>query len=117
MAKFEGKIREVNSFHQQAKELHQKVQEILVADVSGAIPSFVNKSVPVNKGEMNALREEYRKQAEQLERERFRLNEEINLLRSEKAGLNTTMNYLRQREQSLSEQTQQAQQIIAFKNL
>ncbi len=117
MAKFEGKTREVNSFHQQAEELRQKGQEVLVAVVSNATPSFVNKAVPVNEGEMNALREEYRKQTEQLERDRLRLNEEINLLRSEKASLNTTMNYLRQREQTLSEQTQQAQQIIAFKNL
>ena len=117
MAKFEGKTHEVNSYHQQAEELRRKGQEVLVAGVSSITPSFVNKAPPVNELEMNNLREEYRKQAEQLERDRLRLNDEINLLRSEKASLNTTMNYLRQREQSLSEQTQQAQQIIAFKNL
>ena len=117
MAKFEGKTHEVNSYHQQAEELRRKGQEVLVAGVSSITPSFVNKAPPVTELDMNNLREEYRKQAEQLERDRLRLNDEINLLRSEKASLNTTMNYLRQREQSLSEQTQQAQQIIAFKNL
>jgi class 3 adenylate cyclase len=75
-----------------------------------------NRQSPMNQGEMNNLKEQFRKQTEQMERERQKLWNEIEMLRKEKESLSTDMSNLRAKEKDLTEESQKAQLLLATKD-
>ena len=70
------------------------------------------RTAPSNQAEMAAMREEFRKQTEQLDRDRQQLVSEVNILKKEKEMLNSGMSQLKEKEQVLTQQTEQAKQTI-----
>jgi adenylate cyclase len=129
MAKREGNTGEAEFFAHQAKELKggsgspssnsRSNTEGAVVSTSGRsamLPSpSSNRPTPSNQIEMNGMREQFKRQTEQLNRDRLRLVSEIGMLRKEKESLNKGMTQLRDKEKDLTEQTVQAKQTIAEK--
>jgi adenylate cyclase len=127
MAKREGNTGEAELFSHQAKELkgggspastnsRSNTEGAAVATSSRSVmmpsPSS-SRPTPSNQIEMNSMREHFKRQTEQLDRDRQRLLSEIGMLRKEKESLNKGMSQLRDKEKDLTEQTQQAKQTIA----
>ncbi len=71
-----------------------------------------NRPAPNNQVEMNAMREQFRKQTEQLERDRQQILSEVNILKKEKEMLNSGMMQLKVKEKELTEQTEQAKEAV-----
>ncbi len=124
MARSEGNTKEANSFAQQAKDLRNRKNDVAGApssvsnasNPSTASGSQPRSSPPTNQAELNQLREQYRHQMEQFEGDKQRLAGDIALLQSEKEQLSLGMTQLRQKEQQLNAQTQQAQQAVVEKD-
>ena len=124
MAKREGNTGESEMFMNQAKELrgggsvsaNVRPNTEGVAGRTAMMPSpSTNRPTPANQVEMNGMREQFKRQTEQLDRDRQRLVSEIGMLRKEKESLNKGMTQLRDKEKDLTEQTVQAKQTIAQK--
>ena len=140
MAKNEGNAAEAEAFRNQANDLKKRPnvtangarQEGVAVSSYGNRPTAAtssnpstastalasptaNRSAPTNQGEMNTLREQFRKQTEQLERDRQRMISEVNMLKKEKESLNNGMTQLRVKEKTLTEETEQAKHTIAQK--
>lgn len=133
MAKNEGNAAEAEAFRNQANDLKKRPNtEGVAASSYGNRPSAAtysnpstasttlpspsaNRAAPTNQVEMNTLREQFRKQTEQLERDRQRMISEVNILKKEKESLNNGMTQLRVKEKSLTEETEQAKHTIAQK--
>jgi adenylate cyclase len=130
MAKREGNVGESELFAHQAKELkgggsastsntRSNTEGAVVATSGHAamMPSpSASRPTPSNQIEMNGMREHFKRQTEQLDRDRQRLMSEIGMLRKEKESLNKGMTQLRDKEKDLTEQTEQAKQTIAEKS-
>ena len=128
MAKREGNAAEGEAFMNQANDLRKRPNTEGVAttsrtvNVSSTTPSTTlpspaaNRSTPTNQAEMNNMRDQFRKQTEQLERDRQRMISEVNMLKKEKESLNSSMSQLRVKEKTLTEQREQAQQTIVEKS-
>jgi adenylate cyclase len=71
-----------------------------------------NRPAPNNQAEMNAMREQFKEQTEQLERDRQQILSEVNILRKEKEMLNSGMMQLKVKEKELTEQTEQAKDAV-----
>ena len=133
MAKNEGNAAEAEAFRNQANDLKKRPNTEGVAATSygnrptaatSSNPSTAstalasptaNRAAPTNQVEMNTLREQFRKQTEQLERDRQRMISEVNMLKKEKESLNNGMTQLRVKERNLTEETEQAKHTIAQK--
>ncbi len=133
MAKNEGNAAEAEAFRNQANDLKKRPNTEGVAatsygnrssptsssnpsTASTGLPSpSANRAAPTNQVEMNTLREQFRKQTEQLERDRQRMISEVNMLKKEKESLNNGMTQLRVKEKTLTEETEQAKHTIAQK--
>jgi adenylate cyclase len=127
MAKREGNTGEAELFSHQAKELkgggsstspnsrpNTEGSAVATSTRSVMMPSpSSNRPTPNNQIEMNGMREQFKRQTEQLDRDRQRLVSEIGMLRKEKESLNKGMTQLRDKEKDLTEQTVQAKQTIA----
>ena len=72
----------------------------------------VNRPAPSNQAEMNAMRDQFRRQTEQLERDRQLLLSELGMLRKEKEMLNSGMMQMKVKEKELTVQTEQAKQTV-----
>ena len=131
MAKREGNAAEAEMFANQAKELRGG-NSVAVSDKPNSASGKANtegsasarpmpspsstRPSPVNQVEMNAMREQFKRQTEQLDRDRQRLVVEINSLRKEKDLLNNGMSQMRVKEKTLTQQTEEAKQTIAEKS-
>ena len=140
MAKNEGNAAEAEAFRNQANDLKKRPNTYSRIEntegvapnsygnrstsasssnssmASTALPSpSANRPAPTNQVEMNTLREQFRKQTEQLERDRQRMISEVNMLKKEKESLNNGMTQLRVKEKTLTEETEQAKHTIAQK--
>ena len=133
MAKNEGNAAEAEAFRNQASDLKKRPNtEGVAASSYGNRPSAAtssnpstastilpspsaNRPAPTNQVEMNSLREQFRRQTEQLERDRQRMISEVNMLKKEKESLNNGMTQLRVKEKTLTEETEQAKHTIAQK--
>jgi adenylate cyclase len=127
MAKREGNTGEAELFSHQAKELkggnssastnsrpNTEGSAVATSTRSVMMPSpSSSRPTPSNQIEMNGMREQFKRQTEQLDRDRQRLVSEIGMLRKEKESLNKGMTQLRDKEKDLTEQTVQAKQTIA----
>lgn len=127
MAKREGNTGEAELFSHQAKELkgsgsatstnsrsNTEGPVVATSGRSAMMPSpSSNRPTPSNQIEMNGMREHFKRQTDQLDRDRQRLVSEIGMLRKEKESLNKGMTQLRDKEKDLTEQTVQAKQTIA----
>jgi hypothetical protein len=117
MARNEGDATAATRFTQQAAELRKRPTETGVASNNPNNPSSAaNRPAPTNQAELNAIREQFRRERETFETERRRLQTDIASLQRERDRLNQGFTALQQREQALSQQTQQAQQSLAQKN-
>lgn len=130
MAKKEGNAGEAELYANQAKELRggSAATRPSTSPNTEGVPSTGGgratmtptanppRSTPSNQVEMNNMREYFKRQTEQLERDRQRLVAEISLLRNEKIALNDGMTDLRNKERDLTEQTSRAKQTIEEKN-
>jgi adenylate cyclase len=131
MAKREGNTGEAELFSHQAKVLKgggsgsassnnrpntEGGAAVATSGRSAMMPSpSTSRPTPSNQIEMNGMREQFKRQTEQLDRDRQRLVSEIGMLRKEKESLNKGMTQLRDKEKDLTEQTVQAKQTIAEK--
>jgi adenylate cyclase len=128
MAKKEGNTGEADLFSHQAKELkggstvsvntrtNTEGAAVATSGRTSMMPSpSSSRPTPSNQIEMNGMREQFKRQTEQLDRDRQRLVSEIGMLRKEKESLNKGMTQLRDKEKDLTEQTVQAKQTIAEK--
>jgi adenylate cyclase len=128
MAKREGNTGEADLFSHQAKELkggstvsvntrtNTEGAAVTTSGRTSMMPSpSSSRPTPSNQIEMNGMREQFKRQTEQLDRDRQRLVSEIGMLRKEKESLNKGMTQLRDKEKDLTEQTVQAKQTIAEK--
>ncbi len=133
MAKNEGNAAEAEAFRNQASDLKKRPNtEGVAASSYGNRPSATtssnpstastilpspsaNRPAPTNQVEMNSLREQFRRQTEQLERDRQRMISEVNMLKKEKESLNNGMTQLRVKERNLTVETEQAKHTIAQK--
>ncbi len=128
MAKREGNGGEAELYANQAKELRggSVVARPTTGNTEGGQPASSGRSAmiptstaprpaPSNQAEMNNMREYFKRQTEQLERERQRLVAEINLLRNEKTTLNDGMTEMRKKERDLTDETTRAKQTIEEK--
>jgi adenylate cyclase len=70
------------------------------------------RPAPSNQAEMNGMRDQFRQQTEQLDRERQQLMSEVNILKKEKEMLNSGMSQLKAKEKELTEQTEDAKQEV-----
>jgi adenylate cyclase len=71
-----------------------------------------NRPAPSNQAEMTAMREQFKKQTEQLERDRQQIISEVNILKKEKEMLSSGMMQLKVKEKELTEQTEQAKEAV-----
>ena len=83
---------------------------------SGKLPPppspSANRPAPSNQTEMNVMREQFKKQTEQLERDRQQILSEVNILKKEKEMLSSGMMQLKVKEKELTEQTEQAKEAV-----
>lgn len=112
-----GRIKKAKEFKQEADDWKNNSTEIAESPNTTAKSPSAIKSTPNNLAEMNAMRDQFKKQTELLERDRTNLFNEVSLLREEKSSLSQLMTELRNREQSLSVQTKDALQKLDFQSL
>jgi len=112
-----GRAKKAKEFKQEADDWKNNSTEIAESPNTTAKSPSAIKSTPNNLAEMNALRDQFKKQTELLERDRTNLFNEVSLLREEKSSLSQLMTELRNREQSLSVQTKDALQKLDFQSL
>ena len=112
-----GRTKKAKEFKQEADDWKNNSTEIAESPNTTAKSPSAIKSTPNNLAEMNALRDQFKKQTELLERDRTNLFNEVSLLREEKSSLSQLMTELRNREQSLSVQTKDALQKLDFQSL
>ena len=112
-----GRTKKSKEFKQEADDWKNNSYEITESPNTTAKSPNANKSTPNNLAEMNAMRDQFRKQTELLERDRTNLYNEVSLLRQEKSSLSQLMAELRNREQSLSVQAKDALQKLDFQSL
>lgn len=112
-----GRAKKAREFKQEADDWKNNSTEIAESPNTTAKSPSAIKSTPNNLAEMNALRDQFKKQTELLERDRTNLFNEVSLLREEKSSLSQLMTELRNREQSLSVQTKDALQKLDFQSL
>lgn len=112
-----GRTKKAKEFKQEADDWKNNSTEIAESPNTTAKSPSAIKSTPNNLAEMNAMRDQFKKQTELLERDRTNLFNEVSLLREEKSSLSQLMTELRNREQSLSVQTKDALQKLDFQSL
>jgi len=112
-----GRAKKAREFKQEADDWKNNSTEIAESPNTTAKSPSAIKSTPNNLAEMNAMRDQFKKQTELLERDRTNLFNEVSLLRQEKSSLSQLMTELRNREQSLSVQTKDALQKLDFQSL
>jgi len=112
-----GRAKKAREFKQEADDWKNNSTEIAESPNTTAKSPSTIKSTPNNLAEMNAMRDQFKKQTELLERDRTNLFNEVSLLRQEKSSLSQLMTELRNREQSLSVQTKDALQKLDFQSL
>lgn len=112
-----GRAKKAREFKQEADDWKNNSTEIAESPNTTAKSPSAIKSTPNNLAEMNAMRDQFKKQTELLERDRTNLFNEVSLLREEKSSLSQLMTELRNREQSLSVQTKDALQKLDFQSL
>ncbi len=112
-----GRTKKAKEFKQEADDWKNNSSEIADSPNTTAKSPSASKSTPSNLAEMNAMRDQFKKQTELLERDRTNLYNEVSLLRQEKLSLSQIMAELRNREQSLSIQTKDALQKLDFQSL
>jgi len=112
-----GRAKKAREFKQEADDWKNNSTEIAESPNTTAKSPSTSKSTPNNLAEMNAMRDQFKKQTELLERDRTNLFNEVSLLRQEKSSLSQLMTELRNREQSLSVQTKDALQKLDFQSL
>ncbi len=112
-----GRAKKAKEFKQEAADWKNNSTEIAESPNTTAKSPSASRPSPTNIAEMNAMRDQFRKQTELLERDRTNLYNEVSLLRQEKLSLSQLMAELRNREQSLSVQTKDALQKLDFQSL
>ncbi len=131
MAKREGNAAEAEAFMNQANDLKKRPNPVAessptaynrtvstsTSTPSTSLPSpAANRPSPTNQVDMNAMREQFKKQTEMLERDRQRMISEVNMLKKEKESLNNGMALLRTKEKTLTAQTEEVMQTLAEKS-
>ena len=132
MAKREGNAAEAEMYANVVKDLRKNVKTTTSTPVSASssTPSTAespttssvklptppspsaNRPAPSNQAEMNSMKEQFRKQTEQLEQDRQQILSEVNILKKEKEMLNSGMMQLKVKEKELTEQTEQAKEAV-----
>jgi adenylate cyclase len=122
MARREGNVSEAEMYGNIIKDMKKKTagsgkntEGVVVADskpVSLATSLATTRPAPSNQAEMNSMRDQFRQQTEQLDRERQQLMSEVNILKKEKEMLNSGMSQLKAKEKVLTEQTEDAIQEV-----
>lgn len=116
MSRRQGNSADVQVYQKEIETLKKrKASGQKANDPSGTITGtspLGNGQTPSNPAEMNALREQYRQQIKQLEDDRLRLISENRLHSQERDQINSALNLLRLKEQSLVTQTAEAKQTI-----
>ena len=115
MARYEGDTREAESFKQQAADIRRRLAEggATAATSTNSTPAPTeNRPPPINQNELNAVKDQYRSWFENQTQLRRKLESDVSLLKSEREALNVNMVEMRQKEQQLSQLSQEAKQTI-----